>query len=164
MPLTMAPMACSLTPKWILRPAKSALAIEGEPAGELADPRRGAYLVAGGSGPDAIVAATGSELHLAMAARETLAGEGLVLSVVSVPCLEVFNEQEPAYKEKLFPKGLPVATVEAGVTAPWREIAGRNGLTIGIDRFGASAPADVLAERYGMTAAGVTARIRDWLR
>jgi transketolase len=138
--------------------------IDREPAGELADPRRGAYLVAGGSGPDAIVAATGSELHLAMAARETLAGEGLVLSVVSVPCLEVFNEQEPAYQAKLFPQGVPVATVEAGVTAPWREIAGLHGLTIGIDRFGASAPADVLAERYGMTAAGVTARIRDWLR
>jgi transketolase len=132
--------------------------------GDLADPRRGAYLVAGGEKMDAVVAASGSELHLAMAARERLAGEGLALNVVSVPCLELFNVQEPGYKEKLFPEGVPVATVEAGVTAPWREIAGRKGLTIGIDRFGASAPADILAEEYGMTVGGVTDRIRNWLR
>jgi len=138
--------------------------INRQAVGDLADPRRGAYLVAGGSGAEAIVAATGSELHLAMAARETLAGEGRVLSIVSVPCLELFNEQEPAYREKLFPTGLPVVTVEAGVTAPWRELAGRNGMTIGIDRFGASAPAGILAEEYGMTADGVTERIRSWLR
>jgi transketolase len=137
--------------------------IDRQAAGDLADPRRGAYLVAGGGTAAAVVAATGSELHLAMAARETLAAEGIALNVVSIPCLELFREQDRSYRNKLFPDGLPVATVEAGVTAPWREIAGRDGLTIGIDRFGASAPAGVLAEEYGMTAAGVTDRIRNWI-
>jgi transketolase len=137
--------------------------IERLPESPLADPRRGAYLVAGVEKADAVIAATGSELHLAVAARETLATEGLAINVVSVPCLELFNEQELAYKKELFPEGLPVATVEAGLTEPWRSIAGRQGLTIGVDRFGASAPAAVLAERYGITAEGVTERIRDWL-
>jgi transketolase len=130
----------------------------------LGDLRRGAYLVAGGEGADAVVAASGSELHLAIAAREALAAEGLKINVVSVPCLELFREQDSAYREKLFPEGAAVATIEAGVTAPWREIVGRKGLAIGIDRFGSSAPADILAERHGMTAAGVTARLRAWLR
>jgi transketolase len=137
--------------------------IDRLPAGRITDPRRGAYLVAGEKRADAIVAATGSELHLAVAARETLAAEDIAINVVSVPCLERFREQEAAYKEELFPDGIPVATVEAGLTEPWKALAGRGGLTIGIDIFGASAPAAVLAERYGVTVDGVTERIRDWL-
>jgi transketolase len=131
--------------------------------GDPAAPRRGAYLVAGGERPDAIVAATGSEVHLAMAARETLAAEGKALNVVSMPCLEIFEEQDEAYRSLLFPKGVRVATIEAARTVPWRALAGRDGLTIGIDRFGASAPAPVIAEKLGLTPAAVTARIRDWL-
>jgi transketolase len=57
-----------------------------------------------------------------------------------------------------------VATIEAGRTEPWRVLAGRKGLTIGIDTFGASAPAEVLAEKFGLTAPQVTARLREWLR
>jgi transketolase len=137
--------------------------IERQPEGPLTDPRRGAYLVAGGEKADAVVAATGSELQLALAARERLAAEDFAINVVSVPCLELFDEQDIDYRKGLFPDGLPVATVEAGVTGPWKGIAGKRGLTIGIDSFGASAPAAVLAERYGITVEGVTGRIRDWL-
>ena len=104
------------------------------------------------------------ELHLAVAAREALAAEGLAINVVSAPCLELFEEQGIDYRKELFPDGLPVATVEAGVTEPWRGLAGEGGLTIGVDRCGASAPAAVLAERYGITAEGVTGRLRDWLK
>ncbi len=138
-------------------------AIEREATGELADPRRGAYLVAGEGRPDAVVAGTGSELQLAVAARKELAGEGKNLHVVSVPCLEIFRQQDPAYRKQLFPAGVPVATIEAGRTEPWRSLTGPDGLCIGIDRFGASAPADVVAETLGITPDHVTSRIREWL-
>jgi transketolase len=138
-------------------------AIPRDASGELTDPRRGAYLVAGGSHPDAIVVATGSELHLAIAAREALAADGRKINIVSAPCLELFHEQSPVYGTRLFPKGVPVASIEAGVTEPWRALVGPDGLTLGIDRFGASAPGVVVAEQLGMTAENVTARIRAWL-
>jgi transketolase len=138
-------------------------AIAREATGELADPRRGAYLVAGDDRPDAVVIATGSELHLAVAARETLAAEGRRLNVVSAPCLERFREQGTAYARRLLPGGVPIASIEAGRSDPWRELTGPGGLNIGIDRFGASAPADVIAEQLGLTAAAVTRRIREWL-
>jgi len=131
--------------------------------GELADPRRGAYLIAGDSKPDAIAVATGSELHLAMAARERLAAEGKQINVVSAPCLELFDACEPTYRKRLLPDGVPVVTVEAGGTALWKGIAGPDGLTLGVDRFGASAPADVIAEHLGVNATAVTDRIREWL-
>jgi transketolase len=138
-------------------------AIRREATGELADPRRGAYLVAGDDRPDAIVAATGSELQLAVAVREDLAGTGKRINVVSVPCLEIFLKQDGGYRERLFPAGVPAATIEAGRTDPWKGLTGPEGLNIGIDRFGASAPAGLLAEALGMTAESVTRRIRDWL-
>jgi transketolase len=138
-------------------------AIDRRATGELADPRRGAYLVDGDSDPDIVIAATGSELHLAVAARETLAADGKKINVVSVPCLEIFLEQDPAYRAQLFPSGAPVVTIEAGVTDPWSVLAGTDGLTLGIDRFGASAPAGVLGEEFGFTTENVVRRIREWL-
>jgi len=138
-------------------------AIDRRATGDLADPRRGAYLVDGDSDPDVVVAATGSELHLAVATRATLSTEGKKVNVVSVPCLEIFLEQDPAYRAQLFPGGAPVVTIEAGVTDPWRVLAGADGLTLGIDRFGASAPAGVLGEKFGFTAESVVRRIREWL-
>jgi transketolase len=139
-------------------------AIRREAAGELADARRGAYLVAGDARPDAVVVATGSELHLAVAAREALAGAGKRLNVVSAPCLEIFARQDTAYREKLIPRGVRVVTIEAGRTEPWKALSGRDGLNIGIDRYGASAPAEVLAEKLGLTAEQVTRKIEEWLR
>jgi len=131
--------------------------------GELADPRKGAYLVVGEGHPDAVLAATGSEVQLAIAARETLRTEGKKLNVVSIPCLDIFMEQEPSYAKRLFPVGVPVATLEAGSTDPWGCLAGPDGLMIGIDSFGASAPSSVLAEKFGLTPELVTTRIRAWL-
>ena len=138
-------------------------AIVREVTGELADPKRGAYRVAGDGQPDAVIAATGSELHLAVAARVELAGEGKNLHVVSVPCLEIFHKQDAAYREQLFPAGVPVASVEAGITDPWKSVTGPQGLNVGIDRFGASAPAGTVAENLGITAKNVTNSIRNWL-
>jgi len=138
-------------------------AIDRRATGDLADPRRGAYLVDGDSDADVVIAATGSELHLAVAAREALGADGKKVNVVSVPCLEIFLEQDPAYRAQLFPSGTPVVTIEAGVTDPWRVLAGTDGLTLGIDRFGASAPAEVLGEKFGFTVDSVVRRVREWL-
>ncbi|HKQ63254.1 MAG TPA: transketolase [Candidatus Polarisedimenticolaceae bacterium] len=138
-------------------------AIRREATGELADPRRGGYLVAGDDRPQAIVAATGSELQLAVGARERLAQGGKRLNVVSIPCYEILVEQDSAYRERLFPAGVPIATIEAGRSDPWRQLSGPTGLNIGIDRFGASAPAEVIAEKLGFTVDAVTARLREWL-
>jgi transketolase len=132
-------------------------------SGDLADIKRGAYLVTGSDRPDAIVAATGSEVQLAIAAREALSAEGKKINVVSIPCLELLEEQHPVYKQRLFPGGVPIATIEAGCTYPWRALTGPDGLTIGIDTFGASAPASVNAQKFGLTPEAVTDRIRDWL-
>jgi len=137
--------------------------IEPTVSGELADPRRGAYLVRGDERPEAILAATGSEVHLAIAAYETLAAEGKKLAVVSIPCVELFHEQPDVYRQRLFPRGVRVATIEAGVTLPWRALTGPDGLTIGIDIYGASAPSSVVAEKFGLTPEAVTAKIREWL-
>jgi len=139
-------------------------AIEREAQGPLAEPHRGAYLVAGDERPEAILAGTGSELHLAVLARKALALEGKRLNVVSVPCLEIFLGQDRAVREALFPPGVPVATIEAGRTFPWTVLTGTDGLNLGIDHYGASAPAETLAEQFGFTAEAVTARVREWLR
>jgi len=125
--------------------------------------RRGGYLVAGDSAPDAVVAATGSELHLAIGAREALAARGVKLNVVSIPCVEVLNAQDAKARLELFPEGVPVVTVEAGLTDPWRALTGASGLAIGIDHYGASAPGPVNAEKFGFTVPAVTAKIEAWL-
>jgi transketolase len=150
-------------PSALLLTRQKVPAIEREAVGELADPRRGAYLVAGDERGEAVVGATGSELHLALAARRTLAGEGRRVNVVSVPCLEIFMKQDRSYRNRLFPPGKPAATIEAGRTDPWKMLTGPEGLNIGVDRFGASAPAGVLAEKLGLTAESVTSRLRKWL-
>ena len=128
-----------------------------------ADFRRGGYLVAGDASPRAVVAATGSELHLAMGAREALAAKGISINVVSLPCVELFHAQPQAYRDSLFPAGAPVATIEAGRTDPWRALTGPKGLALGIDHYGASAPATVNGEKFGFTVEAVTARLQAWL-
>ncbi len=150
-------------PTAIVLTRQSLPAIEREATGDLADPRRGAYRIAGDERPHAVAIATGSELHLAVAARRALAAEGKRLDVVSAPCLEIFARQDEAYRRRLLPPGLPAVSIEAGRTEPWRAWTGRGGLNLGIDRFGASAPAEVIAEKLGFMAESVTRRIRDWL-
>ena len=81
-----------------------------------------------------------------------------------MPCVERFEAQSEAYREAVLPsKHRRVVTIEAGITGPWKAYAGRRGLTIGLDRFGASAPAEDLAEQFGFTPAAVVKRIRAWL-
>ena len=121
---------------------------------------RGGYIVK--EGTDAILVATGSELWLALAVAGRLAGE-VSLRVVSMPCVEAFAAQDEGYRDEIVGGGSPVASLEAGVTSGWKAITGRAGLNLGVDRFGASAPAAVVAEKLGFTPEAVSARIEAWL-
>ena len=119
---------------------------------------RGAYVLADAPGgpPDVILIATGSEVALAAAARSLLAVRGIGARVVSMPSWELFREQDLDYRNRVLPADLPHRiSIEAGSTQGWREWIGDVGLAIGIDRFGASAPAGELFERFGFTAEAI---------
>ena len=125
---------------------------------------KGAYVLAEApSGtPDVILIATGSEVQLAVAARETLAAEGVNARVVSAPSLEWFAEQDEAYRESVLPASVTArVSVEAGSVASWRGIVGDRGRSIGIDHFGASADYKTLFEKFGVTAEAVVAAARE---
>jgi transketolase len=123
----------------------------------MGDIERGGYVRVDGS--DIVVVATGSEVPLATEAAALLAERGILARVVSVPCVEVFNSQPHEYRESVLGGGVPVFTLEAGSTAMWDAVARGGGIAIGIDHFGASAPAEVLAEHYGFTPEAVAATI-----
>jgi transketolase len=125
----------------------------------------GGYVLAdpGNGKSDAIAIATGSEVALAMQARNQLAAEGIDLRVVSMPCLEVFDAQRADYRDYVLPRGVPRIAIEAGVSAPWHRLVGERGRVIGIDRFGESAPANQLFELFGFSAANVANQVRELL-
>ena len=130
----------------------------------MADPsvvERGGYVVRDGT--DATLVATGSEVWVGRQAADLLAGQGISLSVVSMPCVEAFMSQDVEYRSRVLGDGLPVASLEAAVTFGWSSITGDDGLNIGIDHFGASAPWQVLAEEFGITGPAVAERIASWL-
>jgi transketolase len=102
-------------------------------------------------------------VSLALAAADLLAAEGRSVRVVSLPCWEAFFAQDEAYRAAVLGEGLPRASLEAGSTFGWERLTGPGGLNLGIDRFGASAPAGRLAEEFGLTPAAVAARLRAWL-
>jgi transketolase len=123
--------------------------------------RRGAYIRRDGT--DAALVATGSEVQLAERAAELLAADGISIRVVSMPCWEAFAAQDDDYRTEVLPDTMPVATLEAAATFGWAEFAGRDGLRIGIDHFGASAPWTVIAAEWGFTPEAVAQRIAGWL-
>ncbi len=128
---------------------------------------RGAYVLseADGGTPHAIVIATGSEVSLALDAQRALAAEGVAVRVVSMPCWEAFDAQPADYRESVLPREIRArVSVEAGTTLAWRRYVGDAGRSIGVDRFGASAPGAVVMEKLGVTAASVAGAVRDVMR
>ena len=125
--------------------------------------RCGGYVVAAPQGAAFTVVASGSEVPLAQAALELLAKKGILGRLASIPCLECFETQPQASRDAVVPPALPVAVVEAGRGLEWWKLAGRSGLVLGIDRFGASAPEKALAGEYGFTPEKVAERIERWL-
>ncbi len=142
----------------VLALSRQGLPVLDRPAGSV---RRGGYVLRDGT--DAVLVATGSEVWVALEAAEILAGQGRSIRVVSLPSWELFEDQDEAYRASVLGDGLPVATLEAGATFGWERYAGDGGLTIGIDRFGISAPWEDLAEEFGLTPEAVAARVADWL-
>lgn len=131
---------------------------------------RGGYVLrAGGDNPDVILIATGSELQLAVAAADALERDGIRARVVSLPCWEAFDEQDEAYRDSVLPPTVRKrVTIEAGASLGWERYAGDEGAILGIDHYGASAPAGTIFERLGFTTdrvADVARRVvRDGLR
>jgi transketolase len=120
---------------------------------------RGAYVLADGA--DAIVIASGSEVSVAIAARDELAKAGVAIRVVSMPCWELFAEQDAAYRESVLPAARwQRVSVEAGVTMGWREYIGDRGIAIGIDRYGASAPGEIVLDKLGINVPNVVAAVK----
>jgi transketolase len=126
---------------------------------------KGAYVVSDAQGSaEVILIATGSEVALALKAQELLAAEGIQARVVSAPCLEWFEEAGAEYRESVLPSAIRArVSVEAGVTAGWREYVGDAGVSIGINHFGASAAASVLFKEFGFTPEAVVAAAKESL-
>ena len=110
--------------------------------------------------PDARVTllATGSEVALALQAREVLSARGIAARVVSMPNCREFDQQGADYRESVLPRETPVLAIEAGVTNFWRAYTGFGGDVVGIDRFGESAPAPQVCEALGLTVQAVVER------
>jgi len=127
-------------------------------------PRRGGYTLKGGDAdPRAVIIATGSEVALALAAEQQLAGEGIAVRVVSMPSTSVFDRQDEEYRAQVLPHGVPRVAVEAGVPDFWRKYVGLEGAVVGIDRFGESAPGADVFKHFGFTAQNVVSAVRSVL-
>jgi transketolase len=112
--------------------------------------------------PDVILIGTGSEVQLAVAAREALAAEGIAARVVSMPCVEWFKAQDEAYRESVLPSEVKArVSVEAGLALGWREFVGDAGRSISLEHYGASADYKTLFREFGITAETVAEAARD---
>ena len=127
--------------------------------------RRGAYVLADAPDPRVLLLATGSEVSLALAARERLAAEGVASRVVSMPSFDLFEAQPAAYRESVLPSAVRArVSVEAASTFGWERYVGREGEVVGLDRFGASGPGDEVMKRLGFTVERVVEAARRVLR
>jgi transketolase len=125
--------------------------------------RRGAYVLSDpvGAAPHLILIASGSEVGLIVAAAERLAYEGVAVRCVSMPSWELFAAEPESYRDEVLPPGVTARlAVELGVAQGWHRHVGESGDVIAVDRFGASAPAEVLLDRYGFTVDAVVARAK----
>ena len=119
---------------------------------------KGAYEIRAASGKAKVTLfGTGTELALALAAADTLEAEGTPTRVVSVPCFELFEQQDAKYQASVIGRGTVRVAIEAGIKQGWERFIGEDGAFIGMSSFGASAPAEVLYEKFGITAEAVVA-------
>ncbi|SBT05715.1 transketolase 1, thiamin-binding [Candidatus Accumulibacter aalborgensis] len=125
--------------------------------------RRGGYVLADCAAPQVVLIATGSEVKLALDACQVLADEGIAVRVVSLPCAEVFDRQDAAWRAAVLPRAVPRVAIEAGVSSFWRQYVGLDGAVMGIDRFGESAPAGQLFDFFGFTVANVVTTVKTLL-
>jgi transketolase len=124
--------------------------------------RRGGYVLVDAAAPQAVLIATGSEVHLAVEAAKQLAQQGIATRVVSMPSTTVFDRQDALYRNAVLPDArIPRIAIEAGVSDGWRKYVGLDGMVIGIDRYGESAPAPELFRYFGFTVDAVVRAVRN---
>ncbi|MFQ3614869.1 MAG: transketolase C-terminal domain-containing protein, partial [Cyanobacteriota bacterium] len=117
---------------------------------------KGGYVVVDADNPELILIATGSELELAVKAAAQLKEAGKAVRVVSMPCVELFEAQPQSYRDTVLPPSITKRiSIEAGSTFGWHKFLGFEGVAIGLDRFGASAPGPVCMEKFGFTVENV---------
>jgi len=129
------------------------------------DPKRilrGAYVLDGYESGDVTLIATGSEVPLAVKTADLLRGEGTSVRVVSAPSLDVFDRQPADYQNEVLPDRSRVVCIEAGRSSGWYKYVNHDALIVGIDRYGASAPYERIAEELGFTPEKIAARVRQW--
>lgn len=129
-------------------------------AAQLAAIQKGGYVLRDAAGARAVLIATGSEVELALKAQDALAAEGIAVRVVSMPCTNVFDRQDKAWRDSVLPAGLPRLAIEAGHPDFWRKYVGLDGDVVGIDHFGESAPAPQLFQAFGFTVDNVVAKTK----
>ena len=161
---TAAAYQCALT---MHKPAVLALSRQTLPLYEETgkEALKGAYILKDCAGkPELILIGTGSEVEICMKAYETLTAEGIKTRVVSMPCMELFEEQNDNYKERILPSDVRARiAVEAGCSFGWERYVGLDGDTVTIDHFGASAPAGTLFKEFGFTAENIVAKAKKLL-
>ena len=131
---------------------------------------KGAYVLAYGSNSskdecEVVLIATGSEVSLAIAAREKLISEGIKVRLVSAPCLEWFMEQSEDYRNEVLPKSIKArVSIEAGVAQPWYRFIGDSGIAISVEKFGASASGDIMFREYGFTVENIVNAVKESIK
>ncbi|MDO5667455.1 MAG: transketolase [Alcaligenaceae bacterium] len=140
------------------------LAFMPRDAEALAQIAMGGYVLSDVENPQATIVATGSEVEIAKKAQEMLAAEGVAVRLVSMPSTNVFDRQSKTYRDSVLPLSLPTVAVEAGSSDLWYKYVGRNGAVVGIDTYGASAPAPELFEYFGLTADKVVEAVKNLLQ
>ncbi|ERK13722.1 Transketolase [Pantoea sp. AS-PWVM4] len=138
---------------------------ERNPA-QVADIARGGYVLQDCDGtPEAIIIATGSEIEIALGAADKLTADGHRIRVVSLPCTDVFDKQEAAYRESVLPSGVKArVAVEAGITDYWFKYVGLDGSIVGMTTFGESAPAGKLFPEFGFTVENIVSHTEALLK
>jgi transketolase len=125
---------------------------------------RGGYVLwdsASGEAPELILISTGAEVPTTLHAAQALAGDGVKVRVVSMPCIELFEAQSQEYREEVLPRAVrPRLAVEPGATISWWKWVGSDGDVLGLDRFGASAPGTTVLEKLGFTSENIATRAR----
>lgn len=130
---------------------------------QLANIKRGGYIISAKEQVKAVLIATGSEVELAINAQKALSEQGIEVNVVSMPSTNVFDQQDCEYKRSVLPENLPRVAIEAGVSDGWYKYVGLNGKVVGLDRFGESAPADLLFKEFGFTIENVVETVKSVL-
>jgi transketolase len=126
--------------------------IDQDKYGSATNLSKGAYILAGVKNPDVLLLSSGSEVSVALQAAEKLAAEKIAAQVISMPCWELFEKQDKKYRDSvLFPDVKARVGIEAGVEQGWSKWLGDKGIFIGMSSFGASAPAKVCFEKFGIT-------------